>query len=430
MRVLLIENSRLYLEFLSRLFDDLGFVATTASDVDGAETLLARGEIDLVCMNRYFRGADAIGFVRESRALLARIPVLLLTSDHGPTTRDEALAAGITEVIQKASVPEMEQQIRGFVVQYLRSDLRRGQVLYVEDSRTEAAVVTQLLRSMGLKVDHYHTAEDAIEQFDRHEGYDLVISDVLLKGEKSGLSLVGHIRGQPNDKARVPVLTVTGFDDVKRRIELLRAGTSDYIVKPVIQEELTVRVNNLISNKQLLDKVLAQQSQLHELAVTDQLTGCRNRRGFRADAEAWLTQRTSRDSAGVLMLDIDHFKRINDTWGHDTGDQVLAAVGGLLRRELNDGAIVSRFGGEEFAILLPGVNRNRAMTAARLIRGEIEALKPGGRTVTASIGVTALVVNDHDTLDRALSAADTALYRAKQRGRNRVSWRTTPDTSL
>ncbi|PKL94826.1 MAG: diguanylate cyclase response regulator, partial [Gammaproteobacteria bacterium HGW-Gammaproteobacteria-8] len=275
-----------------------------------------------------------------------------------------------------------------------------------------------------LAVDHFTHAEDAIDRLGQQHDYDLLITDVLLKGRLSGLDLIAHVRNLPESQARLPILTVTGFDEAARRIELLRAGTNDYVVKPVLPDELAVRVNNLISNKHLLDQVIRQQTRLREMAMTDQLTGCLNRRGLRDLIARQLANRRRKAQSCVdalLMLDLDLFKKLNDNHGHDAGDRVLAAVGTCLRKFLREDDMVCRMGGEEFVLYLPDCQKRQARSAADRLRRAIERLHPDGLAITASIGVTTIEPNKPEDLDQALLIADRALYRAKRRGRNRVA---------
>ncbi len=422
--VLLIEQGRLSQAFLSRLFKSLGFELVLANSIETAMQQIQEVDPILICMNRYMEGINAIEFAYKIRKNGCNIPLLLLTADQTNKIRNKALKAGITEVISKENVPELAERITKFVQDQVQPNLHRGCVLYVEDSRTQSATVIKLLKSMALVVDHTTTAEEAIELFEKNDKYDLVITDVLLKGEKSGLSVISHIRGLATEKSRTPVLTLTGFDQVARRIELLRAGTNDYIVKPVVREELAVRVTNLISNKQLMDEVTRQQKLLHEMAITDQLTGCHNRHGFAEITEKYLaTARRRKEEVSLLMLDLDYFKKINDTWGHDKGDLVLREVGRVLRDSCREGDVVSRMGGEEFVVFLSNCSKQAAITMGQRIRKNIEKLRPGELDVTTSIGVTTIPAEHTITIDDALNKADKAVYRAKNRGRNCVSFK-------
>ncbi len=294
--------------------------------------------------------------------------------------------------------------------------------MYVEDSLTQAATNMQTLENMGLEVTHYRTAEAAMASI-RHMDFDLVITDVLLKGEATGLTLLRHIRSLPGAGKRIPVLTLTGYDDAARRQELFRAGTSDYIAKPVLKEELVIRVTNLIGNKLLADKVAGQQAQLYDMAVRDHLTGCYNRHGFSGLAGICIKHIETRpDNMSFLLLDLDHFKNINDSYGHDVGDQVLSAVGKLLILECRSDDLVARYGGEEFVVLLPHCKKKAAMKIARRLRKKVEDLKPAGVHITTSIGVTRCPKTCKPDLDKMFKASDQALYHAKNQGRNRVSF--------
>lgn len=423
MKVLLIENSHLYHIFLSQLFANLGYQPVVAISRKSALNHLRKDSFEIVCMNMYFEGAIAIDFVSEIRLLDEHVAVIMLTSEKDDRIRSKALRAGITEVIYKSNVRETASLISCFVKEHIRPDLKNSRVLYVEDSRTEAAVIKKVLKSMGLNVVHFRSAEEAMERL-RSDQFDLVITDVLLKGQGSGLSLVRHIRTLPGPAAQVPVLTLTGFDDHARRIELLRAGTTDYVTKPVIKEELMIRVANLVTNKRLNDKVVRQQAQLYEMAVTDQLTRCYNRHGFTEFANRYIANAVRRaEPVGMLMLDLDFFKSINDTHGHDMGDQVLTAVGALLARGCRADDLIARYGGEEFVVLIPNCSKRQALAAAERLRKSVERLQPGEIKITVSIGVTHTDPSRAVALDNLFCAADKAVYRAKARGRNCVSFR-------
>lgn len=422
--ILLIEQGRLSQAFLSRLFKSLGFKVVLANSIETAMQHLQESNPVLICMNRYTDDFDAIEFAGLVRKTGYNIPLLLLTAAQTDQIKTKALKAGITMVLSKKNVPELIERISQFIKDQVLPNIYSGCILYVEDSRTQSVPVIKLLESMSLMVDHATTAEEAIELFDQHDKYDLVITDILLKGEKSGLSVISHIRSLHNEKSRIPVLTLTGFDQVARRIELLRAGTNDYLVKPVVREELIVRVTNLISNKQLMDEVIRQQKLLHEMAITDQLTGCHNRHGFSEITEKYMaTSRRRKEDISLMMLDLDHFKQVNDTWGHDKGDLVLKEVGHALQDSCREGDVVSRMGGEEFVVFLSNSSKKDAMKMGERIRKKIENLRPGDLEITTSIGITTMPAGTDIDIDDALSIADKAVYRAKNRGRNCVSFK-------
>ncbi|WP_419631174.1 response regulator, partial [Thiolapillus sp.] len=262
-QALLIENSPLYHRFLSEQFAHLGYSSVIADSRQSALARLHAGNYQLICMNMYFEGGNAIELVKEIRRDDPSVVVIMLTSDKSRTLRSHALRAGVTEVIYKSGHKSISRQIARCLKHSRHVHLRGSKVMYVEDSLTQAVMNMQILEGMGLEITHFRTAEAAMASF-RISDFDLVITDVLLKGEASGLTLLRHIRSLPGIGRRIPVLTITGYDDAARRQELFRAGTSDYITKPVLKEELVIRVSNLISNKLLADKVEGQQAELYD----------------------------------------------------------------------------------------------------------------------------------------------------------------------
>jgi two-component system cell cycle response regulator len=425
-KALLIENSPLYHKFLSEQFSQLGYKPIIADSGLSALEQFHNSSFQVVCMNMYFEGGNAIDFVKMIRRHDPSVVVIMLTSDKSRNLRTHALRAGVTEVIYKTGHKDISRQISSCLKHDQHSRLQGSKVMYVEDSMTQAIINIRTLENMGLEVTHYRTAEAAMEDIN-HTDFDLVITDVLLKGEASGLTLLRHIRSLPSPGKRIPVLTITGYDDTARRQELFRVGTSDYIAKPVLQEELIIRVTNLISNKLLADKVAGQQAQLYDMAVRDHLTGCYNRHGFSELASIYLKQiETKPDSVSFLLLDLDYFKNVNDSHGHDIGDQVLSAIGNLLVSECRSDDLVARYGGEEFVILLPHCKKKAAMGIAQRLCEKVESLRPAGIHITTSIGVTQAPKTAVPNLDKLFKAADQGVYHAKSQGRNCISYRPYP----
>jgi signal transduction histidine kinase len=233
---------------------------------DNGQAALQRIEskqFDCICVSRYIGDGEGIALAKELRERLKNkyIPILLLTSEEDNTTYSLALEAGVTEVFHKRDIHELLHFLQRLNIQ---NQPLHGRVLYVEDTISQQTYVTQLFTQKGLSVDAFVSGEEAWAAFLK-EDYDLVVTDVLLEGNMSGMALTNRIRRIGEDKGDVPILAITGYDDIARRVELFHLGISDYVIKPVIEEELMARVRNLIQQKQFLDES-KHQRQLKEQA--------------------------------------------------------------------------------------------------------------------------------------------------------------------
>ncbi len=420
MKALVVEDTKIYQQLIQAIMDDLKIEADYADTGQQALEALGQSDYELVCLDLNLPDMDGLEISRRLRndPRTELIPVILLTADDADETLRDGLEAGITEVLHKSNFAELHGAIKQLVAR-MRARVS-GRVLYVEDSQTTAQLTIHLLTKMGLEVDHFVRADEALEVF-KQRPFDIVITDIVLEGNMSGVGLLRRIRALEGERSGIPVLAVSGLDDTARRIEVLRQGANDYIPKPVIEEELRARVSNLITAKQLLDKVREQQQKLHEIAITDQLTGLYNRH-YLAETAVQQVANAHRHQhpLSLLVVDLDHFKAVNDTHGHDVGDKVLEAVGALLRAELREGDVPTRFGGEEFVLLLTECPMKCARTKAEQIRKHIESAQPAGLTITASIGVATLKPGTDMSFDELFKLADSAVYAAKHGGRNRI----------
>lgn len=240
---------------------------------------------------------------------------------------------------------------------------------------------------------------------------DLILLDVAMP-DMSGYDVCRLLK-EDRLTADIPVIFVTGRDSVEDEEYGFSLGAVDYIVKPIRPVIAKARVKTHITLKQ-------QRDMLSETAVRDQLTGLYNRHLLNDELERKLSFALRHDEAfSLLILDLDHFKTINDTFGHLAGDGVLKGVAKVLQRNARREDIAARFGGEEMILLLDKCSGENAVRKAEQIRQEIEALNPEGISVTASFGV-AEASSETSTIKLILKKADEALYQAKADGRNRV----------
>ena len=420
MKALLVENSKLFQGLISQVLAESGLDVTCADDTNKGLDCLSCDDYGLIAVSYDVDDAENFDLIKKikSEKNLHNIPTLLLTDTDDVNVRKTGLENGYTDVICKQHIDALQQYVRDFSES--TSIRYKGQVLYIEDDFYAADLVRLYLNDIGLVVDHYINAEEALVALDEKE-YDLVISDVVLPGKLSGFGVIEHVRHLDNENANIPILAVSAFSDSARKVELLRHGANDFVEKPFQVVEFVVRVTNLIKNKQLIDQVKRNQSRLYKLAMTDQLTGLYNRYSMLDLAPKWISDAYRHETdLCLLMIDMDNFKQINDCYGHAAGDKVLKEFGHVLSDAVRDGDIVARFGGEEFVVLLKHCDIADGLAKAEQIRKLIVELKPMNLPISVSIGMASLSKENEQTFEGLLKQADDAMYEAKNKGRNKV----------
>lgn len=293
--------------------------------------------------------------------------------------------------------------------------MNRRKILVVDDSKTEC-----LLLQLYLQKDYDVTiAENAIEFYADLAASlpDLILMDIVMK-DISGLDLVRQIK-QKDEYKEIPVIFLSGLSDEADIVRGFEAGAHDYVRKPFGPSELMARITSVMQIKIL-------QEQLRLQAITDYLTGAFNRRHFfsLAKSHAEYCTRMKRPYC-LALLDIDFFKKINDTWGHDAGDQILIHFVNLIKSELRAYDVFARHGGEEFVIQFVDCTAERSLGVLERLRAQLLANPPqyDGNTIpyTFSGGLVASIEMPAATpLDKLLQVADKRLYAAKNAGRNKL----------
>jgi diguanylate cyclase (GGDEF)-like protein len=294
----------------------------------------------------------------------------------------------------------------------------------VEDSLTSVAVISRDLREYYTLL-HARDGEEAWEMLLTDPRIELVITDVQMP-RLTGQQLLKLIRLSPETRiSNLPVIVMTTAEDNAEKHLAFLNGANDFLNKPVDSLELQARVNVHHRLARIIRELEEKKKALAELATTDSLTKLKNRRSFYAQAEQNLTacRRYGKDMS-LLLLDIDHFKKVNDSLGHHVGDEVLVKVATRLASMVRGVDTVARFGGEEFAVLLPETNRLGAAVLGERIRAAVEReqIAVDGRNipVTVSIGIATLAAEEVESIDQLLNIADRRMYLAKNGGRNRI----------
>jgi diguanylate cyclase (GGDEF)-like protein len=295
-----------------------------------------------------------------------------------------------------------------------------ARVLIADDSLVVRAVVRSGLEDEGYDVFEAVDGATALDQC-RQDPPDVVLLDVEMPG-LDGYEVLCELKAD-DDLRDIPVVFLTSRASTADIVTGLRGGAHDYLKKPFEPAELLARVSSAVHVKQLQDQLLQRNAELDRLSRTDGLTGLYNRWHLEHElARLHSDAVRHRDPLCVLILDLDHFKRINDTHGHAAGDQVLRTFADRMSSELRSGDIGGRWGGEEFLAVLPRTDLEGAVEIADRIRSAVAA-EPvtidGVRIDVTTSGGCAL--GPGPSSERLVDCADTALYRAKLEGRNRIT---------
>lgn len=425
MNILIIEPSRIYqlaLETIFKAYSTNIFVADSGVE---AKNIYKVVSIDLICLSFYLSDMDGIDFVADIRKLEfgETVPILMITSKKSQEAIAKSLHDGVTEIFPKGDLSGLGKYLKKYAEHARQQAQIEGNILLIDSDRQQVARIRGFFKDTRLKFIDFSNAEEAAEMA-RAAEFDLVITNVVLGGSMSGMALIREIREINETMYRVPILAISAISNASQKIELLRAGANDYIQQPILLEELSVRMKNLLFNKQLFDTVELQKEQLEEMACRDQLTGLYNRHYLFGIVSKVIKEAGRYEyPVSVLALDLDHFKKINDTHGHSIGDVVLKAVGELLLKTFRGSDIPVRFGGEEFIILLPHCDGKDAVTRAQSLCTQIGALHPASIPITVSVGVSQTPQRAEIGYKELFSSADEALYMAKSRGRNCVVFR-------
>jgi two-component system cell cycle response regulator len=305
----------------------------------------------------------------------------------------------------------------------------KKKILVVDDHEDNVEVLRARLESRGYEVEGAMSGQEALDTVSRWCP-DLVLLDVMMP-DMDGLEVVKRLKADPT-LPFIPVIMQTALDSTERMVAGLEAGADDYVTKPINFAELEARVRSLLRIKRLQQDLAEREKELSEMndkllriSLTDGLTGVDNRRALEQRLhEMFEHSLRLHEPISVVMCDIDHFKKVNDTYGHAAGDEVLKQFAHILAEEAREIDRVGRYGGEEFLLLLPGTVLDAAVTFSERLRQRVDSntfsYEGGTLKRTVSFGVASWPHPKIRGREAMLKAADDALYVAKEMGRNRV----------
>jgi two-component system cell cycle response regulator len=446
-RILIVDDVPANVKLLEARLTAEYFEVVVASNGPEALDICRKGQCDVVLLDVIMPGMDGFEVCRRLKAdpKTMHLPVVMITALDSPADRVAGLEAGADDFLTKpvkdlaltarvrslARLKMLTDELGARAATASQMDLADwaiddaapGKILLVDDRPSSSeGIVAYLARNHEVTVES--DPQEALFQAAEHD-FDLALVS-LDSSKHDGLRLCSQLRSLDRTRT-LPILAIDGPESESRLMRALDLGVNDYIVRPIDRNELMARVRTQIRRKRYADRLRDNMQMTLEMAITDSLTGLHNRRYFERHLATMVDQATTRGRPlSLLIIDIDHFKAINDTYGHLAGDKVLKEFARRIQSAVRGIDLAGRFGGEEFVVAMPDTHVSVAYLVAERLRSLISAepFKVGEGldpiVVTVSIGVGA-IESPTDTPMGLLARADAALYQAKRSGRNRVA---------
>jgi two-component system, cell cycle response regulator len=431
-RVLVVDDILSNVKLLEAKLTAEYFEVITAFNGQECLAKMDQGAPDIVLLDVMMPGMDGFEVCRriKSNPRTAHVPVVMVTALDQPSDRVAGLDAGADDFLTKpVDDAALFARVRSLVrLKMMTDELRMrestgqgmglidpaetliesnqsGRILVIEDRAESVAWFSSALTPKH-EVASADTFEEALVRV-KGGDFDLIVVSLGMRGF-DGLRLCSQLRSLPEGR-HVPILVVVSDGDRRKLTQALEMGVNDYLTRPVDKNELVARVRTQLRKKGYADRLRHNVQLSLEMAITDQLTGLHNRRYMSRHLDTLLSnaKKNGRPLTFVIM-DIDFFKRVNDTHGHDIGDEVLKEFASRISANVRGIDLACRYGGEEFVVAMPDTDVNLAISRA-----------PDMLNITISIGI-AKAEGENDTAEALLHRADQALYRAKRTGRNKV----------
>lgn len=407
-RLLVVEDSKPIATVIKQIAMSLKFEVVIASNLSQVERILSV-DTNFFAATIDYALPDALDGQAIACVLSYGIPGVVMTGKMDDNTRQKILSQPVIDYIPKENSQAFLYLKR---VLHWQQTNDQNTILVVDDSPSARNHVVELLKRRNFNVITANNGKQALQELNQHKNIKMVITDLEMP-VMDGIELTNEIR-RNYTREQLAVIGISGASNGIHSARFIKNGADDFLRKPFCPEEFYCRITQNIESLNNIAKI-------QHAANTDYLTDLANRRAFFRTAEARISEYVSRQVPYCLaMLDIDFFKKVNDNFGHDVGDQVLKIIALYMRKHFGTG-LTARLGGEEFAVLLHGIDADNLYNKLDDFRREISVSTiPAGDTqlsVTLSLGV---VFDSREPFTKQMNEADNALYTAKENGRNQI----------
>lgn len=352
-----------------------------------------------------------IGLAKEVEGAIARFVDFL---KDGTDKTSESLAENDSAENLFSSLGKIDYKLE------IIDEIKQSRILVVDDIKTNCDVLKRRLENNTFLVEVSMSGKDALEKIAK-EKFDLVLLDVLMP-EVNGLEVLIKIR-EEYSADKLPVIMVSSFDDVESISKCIQLGASDYLPKPVNSTILTQKVASTLERKSLREREEQLLSELHRQAITDEMTGVPNRRYVFEQLEKSFDdiEKNSKEHFATAIFDIDHFKNVNDTYGHAAGDEIIKKVCNLATSIIKSPNIFGRIGGEEFLAVIFNDSENHLQQICEKIRTSVEKEETlfDNQKISVTLSGGVCFSNESSSVSDLVNKADERLYLAKKNGRNK-----------
>ena len=407
-RLLVVEDSKPIATVIKQIAQSLNYDVVVATTLAQVEEILS-GDTDFFVATVDYSLPDAVDGEAIACVLSHKIPSIVMTGRMDDATRQKILAQPVIDYIPKENSQAFLYLKRVLHWQQTNSE---NAILVVDDSSSARNHIVELLKRRNFSVHTANNGVQALEILKQHKNIKMVLTDLEMP-EMDGITLTNEIR-KKYTREQLAIIGISGAENGIHSARFIKNGADDFLRKPFCPEEFYCRITQNIES---LNNI----AQIQHTANTDYLTELPNRRSFFLNASQRIAEYTKRNVPYCLaVIDIDYFKKVNDNYGHDVGDQVLKVLALYMRKHFGAG-LTARLGGEEFAVLLHGLDSDQLYNKLDDFRRDISvsALPAGDSqiSITISIGV---VLDSKDKLSKQMNEADNALYLAKDHGRNQI----------